>query len=58
MRHKRVIVASIAGIAAAALFAAPVAAQEEPPLLPISVTPPSGPPGTVFVISGEDCIGE
>jgi hypothetical protein len=58
MRHKRVIVASIAGIAAAALFAAPVAAQEEPEFLPISVTPPSGPPGTVFVISGEDCIGE
>ena len=58
MRHKRVIVASIAGMAAAALFAAPVAAQEEPPLLPINVMPPSGPPGTVFVISGEDCIGE
>jgi hypothetical protein len=58
MRHKRVVVASTVGIAAAAVFAAPVAAQEEPPLLPISVTPPSGPPGTVFTFSGEGCIGE
>jgi hypothetical protein len=58
MRHKRVVVAATAGLAAAALFAAPVAAQEEPPLLPISVTPPSGPPGTVFTFSGEDCISE
>jgi hypothetical protein len=59
MRHKRVVVAATAGVAAAALLAAPVAAQEEePPLLPISVTPASGPPGTVFTFAGEDCIGE
>jgi hypothetical protein len=59
MRHKRVVVASTVAVAAAALFATPVAAQEEePPLLPISVTPSSGPPGTVFTFSGEECIGE
>jgi hypothetical protein len=59
MRHKRVVVASTVAVAAAALFATPVAAQEEePPLLPISVTPPSGSPGTVFTFSGEECIGE
>jgi hypothetical protein len=53
------VVASIVAIAAAALFAAPVSAQdEEPPLLPISVTPLSGPPGTVFTFAGEDCIDE
>jgi hypothetical protein len=59
MRHTRVVVASTVAVAAAALFAAPVAAQEEePPVLPISVTPPSGLPGTVFTFSGEECIGE
>jgi hypothetical protein len=59
MRHKRVIVASTVAVAATALVAAPVAAQEEePPLLPISVTPSSGPPGTVFTFAGEECIGE
>jgi hypothetical protein len=47
------------GRAAVACFAAPVAAQEEdPPPLPINVTPSSGAPGTVFTISGEDCLGE
>jgi hypothetical protein len=56
MRHKRVIVASTVAVAATALVAAPVAAQEE--LLPISVTPSSGPPGTVFTFSGEGCLGE
>ena len=56
MRHMRVVVAATVGVAAAALFAAPVAAQEE--LLPISVTPSSGPPGTVFTFSGEECLGE
>jgi hypothetical protein len=36
-----------------------VAAQEEdPPPLPISVTPSSGPPGTVFTFAGEECVGE
>jgi hypothetical protein len=59
MRHTRVVVASTVGVAAAALFAAPVAAQEEePPLLLISVTPSSGPPGTVFTFAGEECVGE
>jgi hypothetical protein len=59
MRYKRVVVASTVGVAAAALFATPVAAQEEePPLLPISVTPSSGPPGTVFTFAGEECVGE
>lgn len=59
MRHTRVVVASTVAVAVAALFAAPVAAQEEdPPLLPINVTPSSGAPGTVFTFSGEDCLGE
>ena len=56
MRYKRVVVASTVAVAAAALFATPVAAQEE--LLPINVTPSSGPPGTVFTFSGEGCVGE
>jgi len=59
MRNTRVVVASTVAVAVAALFAAPVAAQEEdPPPLPINVTPSSGTPGTVFTFSGEGCLGE
>jgi hypothetical protein len=58
MDIRRAVIAAAGGAAAAALTfgAIPVGAQE--PLLPISVTPTSGPVGTVFTASGADCISE
>lgn len=58
MDIRRAAIAAAGGAAAAALTlgAVPVGAQEA--LLPISVTPTSGPAGTVATLSGGDCIGE
>jgi hypothetical protein len=58
MNIRRAVIAAAGGAAAAALTfgAIPVGAQET--LLPISVTPTSGPAGTVATVSGADCIGE
>jgi hypothetical protein len=58
MDIRRAVIAAAGGAAAAALTfgAIPVGAQE--PVLPISVTPTSGPVGTVFTASGADCISE
>jgi hypothetical protein len=56
MRCKRVAAAATAGVAVAALLTGtPAGAQE---LLPIDVSPTSGPPGTLITVSGEECIGE
>ena len=57
MNTRRALVALAGGIAATALAAGavPVGAQE--PLLPISVTPGSGPAGTVATVSGAGCLG-
>jgi hypothetical protein len=56
IRRAAIAAAGGAAVAALTLGAIPVGAQE--PLLPISVTPTSGPVGTVFTASGADCIGE
>jgi hypothetical protein len=60
MNKRRVAIAAAGGAAVAALIvgAVPVGAQEEPSLLPVSVTPTSGPAGTVATLSGDGCIGE
>jgi|SoiMethySBSTD1v2_1073268.scaffolds.fasta_scaffold02617_14 hypothetical protein len=57
MNTRRALVALAGGVVATALAAGavPVGAQE--PLLPISVTPGSGPAGTVATVSGTGCLG-
>jgi hypothetical protein len=56
MNHKGAFALAGAGVATVAwLVGTPASAQE---LLPIEVSPPGGPPGTVMTISGEGCIGE
>ena len=57
MKIKRAAVAAMAGVVATALVTLPAGA-EEPPLLPISVTPSSGPAGTLVTISGAGCVSE
>lgn len=58
MNIRRAVIAAAGGVAATALVGTlPVGAQAGP-LLPISVTPSSGPAGTVVTVSGDDCIGE
>jgi hypothetical protein len=58
MNIRRAVIAAAGGIAATALLGTiPVGAQEGDPL-PISVTPSSGPAGTVVTVSGDGCIGE
>jgi hypothetical protein len=58
MNIRRAVIAAAGGVAATALVGTlPVGAQEGD-LLPISVTPSSGPAGTVVTVSGEDCVSE
>lgn len=56
MNIRRAAIAAMAAGAASALVAAVPASAEE--LLPIGVTPGSGPAGTEFTVSGADCLGE
>jgi hypothetical protein len=54
MSSRRAAVAALACVVASAVMStAPVAATDEPPDL--TVTPTSGPAGTVVTVSGDDC---
>jgi len=59
MDIRRAAIAAAGGVALAALTlgALPVGAQE-PDLLPISVTPTSGPVGTVATVTGSGCVSD
>jgi hypothetical protein len=57
MKIRRAAIAAMAGVVATALATLPAGAQE-PPLLPISVTPSSGSEGTLVTVSGSDCLSE
>ena len=59
MDIRRAAIAAAGGVALAALTlgALPVGAQE-PDLLPISVTPTSGPAGTVATVTGSGCVSD
>jgi hypothetical protein len=58
MKIRRAAIAAASGVVATALLSVvPVGAQDLP-LLPISVSPGSGPAGTVVTVSGDGCIGE
>lgn len=59
MRKSRVAAVAVGVVASVLLAGAPAGAQEgEPPELPLTVTPTSGPAGTVVTVSGGDCVAE
>lgn len=64
MKLRRAAIAAIAAVATTALVAGvpagaeDVPAEEESELLPIDVSPPSGPAGTVVTVSGAGCLTE
>jgi hypothetical protein len=63
MDYKRAVAAAVTGLAATALIAAPVAAEEHEDdfdfeVLPLHVDPTSGPVGTVIDVAGEECVDE
>jgi hypothetical protein len=58
MNIRRAAIAATAAVATSALIAGVPAGAQEGELLPISVTPTSGPAGTLVTISGAGCVTE
>ena len=58
MHIRRAVFAAAGGAAMAALTLGPLPVGAQEPLLPISVSPTSGPAGTTVTISGTECLSE
>ncbi len=56
MNIRRAAIAATAGVVATTFLSVAAVGAGEAPLLPISVSPGSGPAGTVVTVSGEDCV--